>query len=91
MRLLPIERPTLLVWSILIVATLLSWTLGDGLLLTGDARLATAAILVVAFVKVHLIAAYFMEVRHAPRGLRFLVDGYVAGVCALLVTLYLAT
>jgi hypothetical protein len=68
------------VWTLLVVATITSWSLGG----------ATVAVLVVAFVKVRLVGLYFMELRSAPVPLRLLFEGWVVVVCSILIGLYLS-
>jgi hypothetical protein len=76
------------VWLGLIVATLISWRIGTdhGL----HASLATAVVLVVAFVKVRFVGVYFMELRGAPVWLRSVFEGYCLVVCTVLIAMYLA-
>jgi hypothetical protein len=78
---------TVPVWLLLVVATLLSWYLGDG---HGAREVATVGVLVVAFAKVYLVGRYFMELRDAPRALRYGFAGWCAVMCVVLSTLYLA-
>jgi hypothetical protein len=52
--------------------------------------LAVVIIAVVAFVKVHLVGMYFMELRHAPRVLKFSFSAWTVLTCAIVVGLYLA-
>jgi hypothetical protein len=76
------------VWLGLIAATLISWRIGTdhGV----HASLATAIVLVVAFVKVRFVGAYFMELRAAPVWLRTAFEAYCLVVCAALIVMYLA-
>jgi caa(3)-type oxidase subunit IV len=77
-----------LVWLALVVATLISWRVGTD---TGlHAHLAATVVLLVAFLKVRLVGAYFMELRDAPLPLRLIFDGYCLIVCTVLVVMYLA-
>ena len=78
-----------IVWLALIVATLVSWTIGtsDGL----HARLATTVVLLVAFVKARFIGLYFMELRDAPVPLRGIFEFWCVLVATVLIALYLAT
>ena len=77
---------TTLVWAGLLTATLSSWAVGadHGL----DPRLATPIVLLVAFVKVRFVGAYFMELRRAPRPLRLIFDGYclIVGLTVLILS-----
>jgi hypothetical protein len=76
------------VWLGLIIATLISWRIGTdhGV----HASLATAVVLVVAFVKVRFVGAYFMELRAAPAWLRAAFEAYCLVVCTALIVMYLA-
>lgn len=76
------------VWAVLIGATILSWWLGTDHGVS-DARLASALVLLVAFVKVSFIGTYFMELRHAPSVLKLLFQGWCLVVCATLVGMFL--
>jgi heme/copper-type cytochrome/quinol oxidase subunit 4 len=77
----------LAVWVMLIAATFVSWFLGadHGI---RDHHVATAVILLVAFVKVRFVGLYFMELRDAPRRLRTLFEVHCATVCATMLTVY---
>lgn len=72
---------------LLVGATALSWGMGHGMGFT-DLRLANVAIVIVAFIKVRFVFLEFMEVRHAPPVLRLLAEGWLIGVCLVLVALY---
>ena len=76
------------VWAALIGATILSWWLGTDHGVS-DARLTSALVLLVAFVKVSFIGIYFMELRHAPGALKLLYQGWCVVVCTALVTMFL--
>jgi hypothetical protein len=45
--------------------------------------------MVIAAVKVRLVMSHFMEVRWAPMALRFVCDGWLLAVTALIVAVYL--
>jgi hypothetical protein len=77
-----------LVWLALVVATLISWRVGtdNGL----HPHLASTIVLLVAFLKVRFVGAYFMELRDAPLPLRLIFDGYCLIVCTVLVVMYVA-
>jgi hypothetical protein len=80
------------VWAALMLATVLSWWLGGGHgPADGDRRLTLAVILVLSFVKVYLVGEFFMELRHAPLGLRGIFGGWIVMTCAVLVALCLRT
>ena len=63
------------VWGVLICATLLSWWLGAGHGMSSRLG-ASAAVLVVAMIKIRLVGLYFMELRHAPLPLRSIFESY---------------
>jgi hypothetical protein len=75
------------IWLLLMLATALSWWFGsphrDGVHVG-----ASIAVLLIAFVKVRLVMWHFMELRHAPRPLRWLADGWIALCCSVLLGLY---
>ncbi|WP_433518224.1 cytochrome C oxidase subunit IV family protein [Nonomuraea sp. CA-143628] len=81
-------KRTMVVWLVLMAATVVSWYLGDG---HGTRRLATVVVLAVAFVKVYLVGRYFMELREAPRVLRLLFGAWTLVVCAVLVAIFIVT
>lgn len=74
------------VWFMLVAATLASWVLGVGHDLPDN--YAAFSIIVIAFAKVHFVGQYFMELRHAPIGLRAVFGAWNAVVAALLIGLY---
>ncbi|AXQ28543.1 hypothetical protein D0B54_07535 [Solimonas sp. K1W22B-7] len=70
--------------------TLLSWWLG-----AGDGRHAfsldagiTFGVLLIAALKVRVIAWEFMELRHAPRRMRRIADTWLAALLVVLLGLY---
>jgi caa(3)-type oxidase subunit IV len=73
------------VWLVLLTATLLSW---ESAHTSGEYRLASAAVLLIAFLKARLIGLEFMELRSAPRVLRFIFEAWVIVACATLLALY---
>jgi hypothetical protein len=83
-----LKTRTTAVWLVLIVATLVSWRIGTDRGL--HASLATAVVLIVAFVKVRFVGVYFMELRDAPVWLRTVFEGYCLVVCTGLIVMYLA-
>jgi len=78
--------PGFVAWAVLVGLTAVSWWLGDG---HGPARFATIAVLLVAFFKVGVVGAHFMELRHAPLVLRMIFNAWCALVCTVLIVLYL--
>jgi hypothetical protein len=79
----------LLVWLALVAATVLSWGLGTGSSSPPHIT-ASVLILVVAFVKVRLIGAHFMELRQAPLFLKTLFDLYCLILCLTLIGVFVA-
>ena len=73
-------------WLVLLAATLLSWESAHS---SGDYRLASAVVLLIAFLKARLIGLEFMELRAAPRVLRSIFEAWTVVACAALLTLYL--
>jgi hypothetical protein len=81
---------TTVAWLILVVATGIGWWLGQtGQGGTQGAALATAGVIIVAFIKVWIVAFQFMELRHAPPWLRRSFDVWIIGICAALLVLLL--
>lgn len=79
---------TTLIWTLLVVATLVSWELGHGVGFD-SARAAGAAILVVTFVKVRFVVLDFMEIRTALWWMRAILEGWIVVCAAVLVFLFL--
>ena len=75
-----------LTWLILVAATIVSWAVGAE---HGTGSLLAVVVLAIAAVKVRLVGLDFMELRHAPIGLRAAFEFYCAGMWALLSGLYL--
>lgn len=76
------------VWAILVLATVVSWTLGTHHVFNNFTA-ASVVILLIAFIKVRLVGLYFMELRTAPAALRILFEAYCAVVCTVVVTVFL--
>jgi hypothetical protein len=83
-----LRTPATVVWTVLILATIATWTLGTqhGI---GSHTLASVAILLIAFSKVRLVGAYFMELREAPNVLRGFFEAYCVVVCTAVVGTFL--
>jgi hypothetical protein len=79
-----------LVWLLLIAVTLLSTMIGGahGIAAAGQGAVATVAVLAIAFAKIWLVMANFMEVRGAPLALRLLAAGWLTAVLCLLIAIY---
>ena len=71
------------VWVLLMLATALSWSVG-----AADSR-ATIIVMTLAFIKTGLVAAFFMEVLHAPLWLRLLFLAWCTGGWAAVLGIYL--
>jgi heme/copper-type cytochrome/quinol oxidase subunit 4 len=82
-----LRKPVSIVWAALMLATYASTWLLSGNPVTPE--VATVAIMLIAVVKVRLVMRHFMEVRRAPLALRFVCDGWLLAVTALIVTVYL--
>jgi caa(3)-type oxidase subunit IV len=83
-----LRTPATAVWVVLILATVVTWTLGTN---HGFANhtLASTVILLIAFIKVRLVGLYFMELRGAPTVLRGLFEAYCAIACTVVVGVFL--
>ena len=82
-----LRKPATIVWAALMLATCAStWLLSKN---SVTPEVATVAIMLIAAVKVRLVMRHFMEVRRAPLALRFVCDGWLLAVTALIVTVYL--
>jgi Prokaryotic Cytochrome C oxidase subunit IV len=79
------------VFASLVIATCVTWWLGSQHSHTGQGlRIAVVMTVSIAFAKIYFIGQDFMELRHAPRGLRaafavwvIVVGGAAAGLCVL--------
>lgn len=74
------------------LATCLSWWLGQDHSvssdISGDYRIVSSGLIVIAFIKVRIVIRYFMEVREAPLALKLVCDGWVVLVCGAIIYLY---
>ncbi|WP_405054010.1 cytochrome C oxidase subunit IV family protein [Thalassotalea nanhaiensis] len=75
----------ILVWSGLILFTLISFFIGGESLFLP--KLATTFILLVSFIKIRLVIHYFMEVKYAPLPLKIALDVWCICVFVMLLTL----
>jgi hypothetical protein len=73
-------------WLVLIVATLISYSLGAD---HGTGSVMVVVVLAIAAIKVRLVGLDFMGLRTAPVPLRAAFEGYCVGLWALLAGLYL--
>ena len=79
------ERRATLAWGLLVLGTVATWALGAAGL-TGPQVAVT--ILGIAFVKGRLVILDFMELRHAPRVWRVVLEGWLVFVAALILLAY---
>ena len=79
-----LRAPATVVWAVLIVATIATWTLGTQHGIHSH-TLASVLILLIAFIKVRLVGLYFMELREAPTVLKGLFEAYCVVVCTAVV------
>lgn len=80
------QLPAFFPWLLLVGLTLFSCWLGEG---HGPGEIATIAVLVVAFFKVIVVGAHFMELRAAPLAMRLIFNGWAVVICTALIALYL--
>jgi len=85
------KNPTVRVWIALVLMTLITWMIGleRGFSGSNGVAIGMTVVLAIAFAKVHLVGRYFMELRTAPRGLKLAFGGWVVGVGAMVIGLYL--
>jgi Prokaryotic Cytochrome C oxidase subunit IV len=85
------QRRALITWGALVAATLASWWMAGEHKVDEDNQtlVGTVLILTIAFAKIRFVGTEFMELRTAPRALRFIFDLWVVGVWGVLIGLYL--
>lgn len=81
-------RPIAIVWTVLVIATVVSWSVGAEKGVTPNS-LASAVVLVLAYIKVWLVGLYFMELRGAPVALRAIFELWVVLSLGGLILVYL--
>jgi hypothetical protein len=80
-----LKNPAHRAWLTLIIATGVTWYLGE----VGAAGVAAiVAMLVIAFIKGRLVILDFMELRAAPRFWRILLEGWLIVVGSLILLAY---
>lgn len=86
-----LKNPVVRVWLALVAVTLIVWLIGveHGLAQGTGPSLGMAAVLAVAFIKTQFIGSFFMELRTAPKPLRLAFSGWVVGVGAVVIAMYL--
>lgn len=77
------------VWLVLVCATLLSLWLGELPNAPEGTQSGSAIMLLIAFAKVRLVVAHFMETQHAPPALRWPAEITMASICAFVLAFYL--
>lgn len=89
---LSVIRAGVLAWLVLAVLTGVTWWVGVGQAdVSRHPRADTVALFLLAFFKARLVILHFMELRHAPLGLRALGEAWVVVTCACVVLTYLLT
>ena len=72
-------------WLVLMVATVITWDLGE---VGAAGTSAIVAMLLIAFIKGRLVILDFMELREAPRMWRVLLEGWLILVSSLILLAY---
>ena len=80
-----LKNPAHRAWLVLLVATGITWQLGEA---GAAGTLAIVAMLAIAFVKGRLVILDFMELRDAPRLWRVLLEGWLILVSSLILLAY---
>ena len=80
-----LANPAHRAWLILLIATGITWYLGE---VGAAGTLAIVAMLAIAFVKVRLVVLDFMELREAPKMWRVLLEGWLILVSSLILLAY---
>ncbi len=81
----PLKNSAHRAWLILIVATGMTWYLGE---VGAAGTLAIVTMLLIAFVKGRLVILDFMELRNAPALWRALLEGWLILVSSLILLAY---
>ncbi len=84
-------RHCTIVWSVLLVLTILSGFLAEGTLysLSVSDRTVAITLLVIAFYKVRLVVIHFMEVGQTVAPLRMVLEFWMLALFAMLIFMYL--
>jgi len=80
-----LANPAHRAWLILLIATGITWYLGE---VGAAGTLAIVAMLAIAFVKGRLVILDFMELREAPLMWRLLLEGWLILVSGLILLAY---
>uniref|UniRef100_Q47B58 Uncharacterized protein n=1 Tax=Dechloromonas aromatica (strain RCB) TaxID=159087 RepID=Q47B58_DECAR len=81
----PLKNSAHRAWIVLVVATTITWYLGE---VGAAGTSAIVAMLAIAFVKGRLVILDFMELREAPRLWRILLEGWLILVSSLILLAY---
>lgn len=85
-----LKNRKVVVWLLLMLATLVSWKLGtDHGLFVDDRRIAAFGVMGIAFIKVHFVGAEFMEIREAPMPLRLWFATWIIITFSVVIGLYM--
>lgn len=86
-----LRNPLAIVWALLTAVTVVSWLVSrDGGAAHQINATVTTLVLLIAAVKAQLVIWHFMEVRRAPVWLKAVTSGWVIGVVAAMLGIYLA-
>ena len=80
-----LKNPAHRAWLILMIATCITWTLGE---VGAAGTWAIVAMLAIAFVKGRLVILDFIELRAAPTMWRVLLEGWLILVSSLILLAY---
>ena len=80
-----LKNPAHRAWLVLMVATAITWYLGE---VGAAGTSAIVAMLLIAFIKGRLVILDFMELREAPRMWRILLEGWLILVSGLILLAY---
>lgn len=80
-----LKNPAHRAWAVLLIATLITWYLGE---VGAAGTLAIVSMLVIAFIKGRLVILDFMELREAPLMWRMLLEGWLILVSTLILLAY---
>ena len=80
-----LKNPAHRAWLVLMVATAITWYLGE---VGAAGTSAIVAMLLIAFIKGRLVILDFMELREAPRMWRVLLEGWLILVSGLILLAY---
>jgi hypothetical protein len=75
-------------WLVLLIATGITWWLGESGMAASSSVLAVAIMLGLAFIKGVLVIYDFMELRHAPRMWKLFIVGWLTFVLTMIALAY---